>query len=80
MRWHIKLVRRNGKNVYIAYSYEMNDSCDGLLVYDESAETITIEKLSLGADEFDTKGVFEHIYRSLRKNELTDKKQVICIG
>jgi len=80
MRWYIKLVRRDGKSVYVAYSYEMNDSCDGLLVYDELTKAITIEKMSQGASEFETKGVFEHIYRALRKNELTEKKQAICIG
>jgi len=80
MRWYIKLVRKDGKNIYVAYSYEKNDTCDGLLIYDESTKTITIEKMSQGAGMGDTKGVFEHVHRALRKNELTEKKQVICIG
>jgi hypothetical protein len=80
MRWYIKLVRRDGKYVYIAYSYEMNDTCDGLLRYEELTKAITIEKMSDGADEFDTKGVFEHVHRLLRKNELTEKRTKICIG
>ncbi|MCL2219766.1 MAG: hypothetical protein FWC23_06885 [Chitinispirillia bacterium] len=80
MRWYVKLVRRNGKSIYIAYSYETNDSCDGLLRYEEPTKNIVIERLSDGADEFDTKGVFSHIHGLLRKNELTEKIRMICIG
>jgi len=36
--------------------------------------------MSNGADEFETKWLFSHIYGLLDKNELNVKRQMIAIG
>ena len=80
MRWYIKKQSENTNNILINYSYENNDTCDGLLKYDKSSDEITIEKISDGADELATKWLFSHIYRLLDKNELNEKRHLVAIG
>jgi hypothetical protein len=80
MKWYVRLIKKNCTSVEIAYSFERNDTCDGLLRYEEPTHVITIERMSEGADEFTTKWLFQHIHRLLKKNELTPEKRVICIG
>lgn len=70
----------NENDIYINYSYENNDSCDGLLRYNKINDNITIEKLSDGADLSATKWLFPHIYSLLDKNNLTESKKRISIG
>ena len=80
MRWYIKKQTENNESILINYSYEKNDTCDGLLKYDKISEKITIERISNGADEFATRWLFSHIYGLLGKKELTEKKHMIAIG
>ena len=80
MRWYVKKQTENKDSILINYSYETNDTCDGLLKYDKSLDKITIEKTSDGADESATKWLFSHIYGLLDKNELNEKKYMIAIG
>ena len=80
MRWYVKKQMENNENILINYSYEKNDTCDGLLKYDKISDKITIEKMSDGADEFATKWLFSHIYGLLDKKELNDNKHMVAIG
>ena len=80
MRWYVKKQVENSDVILINYSYEKNDTCDGLLKYDKLSDKIIIEKMSVGADEFSTKWLFSHIYRLLDKNELNEKKYMVAIG
>ncbi len=80
MRWYVKRLQEDENRIFIAYSYEKNSLCDGVLEYSKNERGITIEKMSEGADEFATKWLFSHIHGLLRKNRLTEEKQCICIG
>ena len=80
MRWYVKKQSENNADILINYSYEKNDSCDGLLKYNKISDEITIEKMSDGADDFSTKWLFSHIYNLLDKNELNEKRYLIAIG
>ena len=80
MRWYVKKQTESNDSILINYSYEKNDTCDGLLKYDKMSDKITIEKMSDGADEFATKWLFSHIYRLLDRNELNEKRHLVAIG
>jgi hypothetical protein len=80
MRWYVKKQIENNDCIFIDYSYEKNDTCDGLLKYDKDSKNITIEKMSDGADEFATKWLFSHIHGLLRRNELNEKIRMVAIG
>ena len=80
MRWYVKKQSENGKEILINYSYEKNDSCDGLLKYDKDNDKISIEKMSDGADEFATNWLFQHIYRLVSNGELTENMRVVAVG
>ena len=80
MRWYVQKQEENNDNILINYSYETNDTCDGLLKYDKYSNKITIEKISAGADEFATKWLFSHIYRLMNENQLNEKRYMVAIG
>ena len=80
MRWYVKLLKEDEKNVYIGYSYEKNNSCDGVLQYNKGTENIDIEKLSDGADEFSTRWLFGNLYNLIRKKAITGTPRVVAIG
>jgi len=80
MRWYIKLIRDDGDSVFIAYSYERNKSCDGVLKYSKSKRDITIEKMSDGADDYETRDMFQFVYRFLANGGIPREKKCICIG
>jgi len=80
MRWYVKKQSENNDDILINYSYEKNDTCDGLLKYNKVSDKITIEKISDGADEFATKWLFSHIYGLLDKNELNGQRHMVAIG
>jgi len=80
MRWYVKKQSENNDNILINYSYEKNDTCDGLLKYNKISDKITIEKMSDGADEFATKRLFSHIYGLLDKNQLNEKRYMVATG
>ena len=80
MRWYVEKRSENENKILINYSYEKNDSCDGLLAFDKPTKEISIEKLSDGADDFSTRWLFQHIYRLVKNNELTEKRRVVAIG
>jgi len=80
MLWYVKKQTEDDNNILINYSYEENKNCDGLLKYNKKSDEIIIEKMSQGADEFATKWLFQHIYRLIDKNELTQNKRIIAIG
>lgn len=80
MRWYVKRLKEDEGRIFIAYSYEKNNLCDGVLEYNKGKQGITIEKMSDGADEFATKWLFSHIHRLLKENRLTEEKRCICIG
>jgi len=80
MRWYVKKQIENSDAVLISYSYEKNDTCDGLLKYNKSTDEISIEKMSDGADEFATRWLFQHIYSLLADNKLTNTRRTVAIG
>jgi len=80
MKWYVKLLKKEDANIFIAYSYEKNSSCDGVLRYDKNKEDISIEKMSDGASKTATEMVFGNIHILLEKNEITENRKCICIG
>jgi hypothetical protein len=83
MRWLIKKIEETTDYILIGYSYEQNETCDGILRYDKKTEEITVVKYSDGASEISTKRLFPHIYGVLsgrRNYVLTEKTKPIVIG
>ncbi|GBU21949.1 hypothetical protein R80B4_01851 [Fibrobacteres bacterium R8-0-B4] len=81
MRWYVRLLKEDESRIFIAYSYEKNSLCDGVLEYNKGKHDISIEKLSEGADEFATKWLFSHIHGLLRRDgRIPEEKKCICIG
>jgi len=80
MRWYVKRKSEDEKSIFISYSYEKNDTCDGLLRYDKTTDKIEIEEMSEGADEFATKWLFRHVYGLLDDKKLNGEKRMIAIG
>jgi hypothetical protein len=81
MNWWYKKLYEDEKIIRVAYSYEENQSCDGILVYNKETKAITVEKMSDGADEFDTGRAKQHLYGCIRDNLLSfDKVRRVAIG
>jgi len=80
MLWHVRLRSENETDILIEYSHSPSDRCDGLLIYNKPSKSITIEKISDGADEFGTRWLFGPLRQVLNNNDLTEKKRRICIG
>ena len=80
MVWHVRTKSVTDTSILIEYSYEQNLNCDGLINYNKATDVFSIEKLSVGADEFATKWLFQHLYRLLRNNELNGEVRHVCIG
>jgi hypothetical protein len=62
MRWYIKKNEETTDYILIGYSYEQNETCDGILRYDKKTEEITVVKYSDGASEISTKLLFSLLY------------------
>lgn len=80
MRWTIYRERNTDNNITIRYSYEDDDSCDGVIVYDRKTEEFSIIKLSSSADKFVTEWLCGLLYGVLNDDSYTEKKRVICVG
>ena len=82
MNWHVKLLKEDDDSLLIAYSYERNDTCDGLLRYDKKNGAISIEKMSDGADEFGTRWLFGPLRQVLNNivNRLENGRETMFVG
>jgi len=81
MRWYVKLLQEDDGYIFIAYSYEKNSACDGVLKYDKGRRDLAIERMSDGADEFATQLLFGPIHGILRtEGRIPEEKKCICTG
>ncbi|MGF7045159.1 hypothetical protein [Fusobacterium sp. PH5-44] len=81
MRWIIKKISEDKSKIMIAYSFDTNYSCDGIIEYNKEKEEFTINKMSEGATEGFTKWLFQHLWSFVDgRRELTEKPRVIAIG
>jgi hypothetical protein len=80
MRWYVKKQSEDDKSIFINYSYEKNDTCDGLLKFDKGERKFEIVEMSEGADDFATRWVFPHIRGLITNNELNGEKRKIAVG
>lgn len=48
MNWHYRKNFEVNGIVEVGYSYENNETCDGIIQYDKTTRTSTIEKISEG--------------------------------
>lgn len=81
MEWHVRLRSEDDKELLIEYSYATNESCDGLLKYDKPSKSITVEKVSEGADfEYATMGLFVPLRYLLKEGKINGKKKRVCTG
>ena len=51
MIWYVKLLEQNEDFVTIGYSFEQNDTCDGIIKYEKKDDRFLIEFLSEGCNE-----------------------------
>ncbi|MGI6530438.1 MAG: hypothetical protein ACOX3J_12310 [Clostridia bacterium] len=80
MIWYVKLLEQNEDFVTIGYSFEQNDTCDGIIKYEKKDDRFLIEFLSEGCNEFNTKRLFPHLYRLMDNGSLTFRPYMVAIG
>ena len=78
--WHVKKEYEDSQNIAINYSFETDDSCDGLLLYDKVSKEISIVRLSKTSNENVAKRAYCPIRHLLSMNGLTEQKKRIATG
>lgn len=75
--WFIVLLETENK-IFVAYSVEQNDTCDGRLIYNKDSDTYSIIKECYNEGYH---GMFGPIVSKLRNGQFTiNKKICIAIG
>ncbi len=77
--WY-KLADDTKYKMKIAYSFEKNKSCDGILVYDKTDDSFIIEKMSDGADVWITNWLSGHILSKIITGQISKERKVIATG
>jgi len=79
MVWHYIKLFEDENTIRIGWSFEQNKSCDGVILYFKNEDSFEVEKMSLGAEEFDAKRAIGKLWKY--KDKLyTDRPRTICIG
>lgn len=71
MHWSLKINQETSDTIEIGYSFEENETCDGVILYHKATEDLTVEKLSANSDQSVAEKAFQFIYGLLSQNKLS---------
>lgn len=73
MCWYFKKNNETPTEIEIGYSFEKNDTCDGVILYNKESMQNTVKQLSQGSVLFNAERGFQFIHRLIREGLLTEK-------
>ena len=77
--WY-KLLSESDDEMRIAYSFEKNDSCDGILSYNKKNDGFKTIKMSKGTDEWITRWISRHILSKIITGKISNTRGMIAAG
>lgn len=72
MNWHFKINEETEEFINIGYSYEQNETCDGIIKYHKSTQSNEIIKLSHDSGMFEARKGFQFIHGLIGDGQLTE--------
>lgn len=73
MHWSIKINKENDEIIEIGYSFEKNETCDGVIFYHKKTDKLTIEKLSADEDLWAAQKACQFIWGLMEEGRLSTK-------
>lgn len=74
------LLKETSDSMVIGYSWQKDNSCDGLLKFNKNTKNIFVEKLSASADKDDTSYFICPLRSRIRKGMEIGKKYMVATG
>lgn len=75
-----KLIEENENEMIIGYSWESDKTCDGRLVFNKHTKEMSVEKISVGADEGATSYLICPLRSKIRKGLELGRRYIVATG
>lgn len=72
MNWHFKKNSETDEIIEVGYSYEKNNACDGVIVYNKSTREPSLKVLSVGSSAATAQRAFQFVCSLIKNNCLTE--------
>lgn len=80
MNWYFKKMSETEDIIEIGFSYGVNETCDGILLYDKKTLMPTVVKNSEGPNEYANRKCGQFVHHLVRDNKLSEQVVRVCSG